>query len=102
MNLRRQKLTLEDAEGIALQGLTFLVGDPQRLVRFLSLTGLTPSELKGFGRERSLQMALIDYLLGDESLLLVFTSQHGLSPETLAPAYELLAKAAGQGGRHQP
>ncbi len=102
MTLRRQKLSLEDAEGIALQGLTFLVGDPQRLVRFLSLTGLSPNELKGFGSDKGLQMALMDYLLGDESLLLVFTAEHGLSPDSMAPAYELLAKAAGQGGRHQP
>lgn len=101
MNLRRQKLNLEDAERIALQGLTFLVSDPQRLVRFLSLTGLTPQELKGFGADKTLQMALLDYLLGDESLLLVFTAENALKPDMIAPAYELLASAAGQGGRRE-
>jgi hypothetical protein len=99
MKTRKQRLTLDDAETIALQGLTFLVGDPQRLVRFLSLTGLTPQDLKGFSRDPNLQMALMDYLLGDESLLLVFTSEAGVSPEVIAPAYELLALAAGQTGR---
>lgn len=99
MRTRNAKLTLDDAETIALQGLTFLAGDPQRLVRFLSLTGLTPQDLKGFGRDASLQMALMDYLLGDESLLLVFTSHAGVAPEVIAPAYELLAQAAGQTGR---
>jgi len=101
MKTTKAKLTLDDAETIALQGLTFLAGDPQRLVRFLSLTGLTPQDLKGFGRDASLQMALMDYLLGDESLLLVFTSQSGVAPEVIAPAYELLAQAAGQTGRPQ-
>ncbi len=99
MKTRKAKLTLDDAETIALQGLTFLAGDPQRLVRFLSLTGLSPQDLKGFGRDPNLQMALMEYLLGDESLLLVFTSEAGVSPEVIAPAYELLAQAAGQTGR---
>lgn len=99
MKTRKQKLTLDGAETIALQGLTFLAGDPQRLVRFLSLTGLTPQDLKGFGRDAGLQMALMDYLLSDESLLLVFTSEAGIAPESIAPAYELLAQAAGQTGR---
>lgn len=99
MKTRKQRLTLDDAETIALQGLTFLAGDPQRLVRFLSLTGLTPQDLKGFGRDASLQMALMDYLLSDESLLLVFASEAGVLPEVIAPACELLAQAAGQTGR---
>ena len=58
MKTRKEKLTLDAAETIALQGLTFLAGDPKRLVRFLSLTGLTPQDLKGFGRDAGLQMAL--------------------------------------------
>lgn len=95
-------MTVDDAEAIALQGLTFLVSDPQRLVRFLSLTGLTPQELKGFGKDRALQAALLDYLLSDESLLLVFTAEKGLPPDSMAPAYELLSQAAGQAGRHVP
>ena len=99
MKTRKEKLTLDAAETIALQGLTFLAGDPKRLVRFLSLTGLTPQDLKGFGRDAGLQMALMDFLLGDESLLLVFTSETGVPPEVIAPAYELLAQAAGQTGR---
>jgi hypothetical protein len=91
MSLRKQRMQREDAETLALQGLTFLVSDPQRLVRFLSLTGLTPQDLKRFGDDAGLQAAVLDYLMGDESLLMVFAAEAGFSPDRVAPALALLA-----------
>ena len=38
--------TLEAAEAIALQGLAFLAEEPQRLQRFVTITGLDPAELR--------------------------------------------------------
>ena len=56
-------MTRDEAENVALQGLTFIAADPQRLVRFLSLTGLTPNDLKGWGDDPTLAIAVLLGLL---------------------------------------
>ena len=85
--------TLETAEALALQGLTFLASDAQRLSRFLSLTGIDPGELKGWAENPGIQAAVLEHFMSDESLLLVFAAEAGVSPDAVAPAQALLAKS---------
>jgi hypothetical protein len=101
MKLRRQSLTKDDAEAVALQGLTFLVDDAKRLVHFLSLTGISPTELKSWAEAPAIQVAVLDHLLNDESLLLVFAAEAKIAPETIAPLRELLAGGADPGRRRK-
>ncbi|MEZ5900475.1 MAG: DUF3572 domain-containing protein [Hyphomicrobium sp.] len=96
MKPRREAMTRDEAENVALQGLTFITADPHRLVRFLSLTGLTPNDLKGWRDDPTLAIAVLDYLLSDESLLLVFVADKGLKPEIVAPAHALLSGGDGR------
>ncbi len=84
------RMTLEAAETLALQGLTFLVADAPRLSRFFSLTGIDPSDLSGWNGNPALQGAVLEHLLSDESLLLVFAAEVGAPPESIAPAHALL------------
>ena len=42
-------LTREQAEGLAIQALTFIAGDGEQLGRFLAVTGIGPAE---FGLRR--------------------------------------------------
>lgn len=87
-------LTLEAAESLALQGLTFLAADASRLARFLTLTGIGPSDLRNWEGNHALQSAVLEHFLGDESLLLVFASEAGLAPERIGTAQALLASQA--------
>jgi len=96
MKLRRGAPTGEEAETLALQVLNFLAADPQRLVRFLSLTGLGPRDLKNWGQDPSLAVAVLDHLLSDESLLLVFAAEQGIRPESVAAAHALLSGGHGR------
>ncbi|HJZ43378.1 MAG TPA: DUF3572 domain-containing protein [Hyphomicrobiaceae bacterium] len=82
--------TLEAAEAIALQGLAFLAEEPQRLQRFVAVTGLEPAELRARADTAELLSAVLEHLAGDESLLLVFAASRGIAPETIAPAMALL------------
>jgi len=82
--------TLEAAEAIALQGLAFLAEEPQRLQRFVAVTGLEPAELRARADTAELLSAVLEHLAGDESLLLVFAASRGIAPETIAPAIALL------------
>lgn len=83
----------EAAETLALQGLTFLAGEPQRLARFLSLTGMSPQDLRSWATEPRLQTAVLEHLLTDESLLLVAASELSMAPEAFSQAQSVLLKA---------
>jgi hypothetical protein len=91
-SVKKVPMTADEAETLALQGLTFLAGDSQRLTRFLSLTGITPVGLKAWASEPRLHTAVLDHLLTDESLLLVAASDLGVGPEAFAQARLVLAK----------
>jgi hypothetical protein len=90
---KKTAMTTERAEAIAAGALAFLASDPQRLVRFLSLTGLSPDELRQQADSQPVLTAVLDYLAGDESLLLVFAAGAGLAPEEIGPARDKLAGA---------
>ena len=87
-------LTLETAEGVAAQGLAFLAGEPARLARFLTETGLTPGQIREQVESPEFLAAVLEHLVGDESLLLVFAASTSVAPETVAPALALLQQAA--------
>ncbi|MCB1519552.1 MAG: DUF3572 domain-containing protein [Hyphomicrobiaceae bacterium] len=88
----------EAAETAALRGLGFLAGDPERLGRFLSLTGMGPAELRAGARDPAMLAGVLEYLLGDETLLLVFTSEAGIAPESIAQCHHVLTRNGAAGG----
>ena len=94
MKRPRTSLDLEAAETIAIAGLAFLAEDARRLGRFLAETGVGPEELRENARAPRMLLAVVEHLLGDESLLLVFTTSAGIAPESVVPAYDLLALEA--------
>lgn len=89
--LRPDRITLDDAEAIALQALGFLAEDPQRLSRFLSLTGIDLGQLRTEAKTPGFQAAVLEYMLGDESLLLTFCQDAGIDPVAVEPAHALLS-----------
>jgi hypothetical protein len=80
------KIPLPDPETLALQALAFLVGDDDRLERFIGLTGIDPGSLRAIARDPAGLGAVLDYLLGWEPLLLEFAEAHALKPESIAIA----------------
>jgi hypothetical protein len=101
MRLKEQKKKGQpdrpEAEAIALQALSFLATDEQRLGNFLRLTGISPEELRAQAGSNGMAAAILEYLLSDESLLLVFAAESGVAPEVIAPAHALLTGASGHG-----
>ncbi len=80
-----------DAHNIAIKALAYLAGDPDRLLRFLQLTGLTPETLKQCANEPETMIAIIDHLLADETLLMSFSANAAVRPEAVLAAYHRLA-----------
>jgi Protein of unknown function (DUF3572) len=90
-----ERLTLEFAEDIAVQGLVFLAAEPARLSRFLALTGLVPAHIRAHARAPQFLAAVLEHLLADESLLLAFAANASLAPQVVAQALKLLQPAEG-------
>jgi hypothetical protein len=88
---RANAINKDDAEAIALQALTYLASDTQRLSRFLALTGSDLGELREMAKMPEFQASVLEYMMGDESLLLAFCQETGIDPATIEPARALLA-----------
>lgn len=91
---KNMPMTIARAEEIAANALAFLAADVDRLSRFLSVTGLSPDELRRDASNPSLWTAVLDHLIDDESLLLVFAATAGLPPAEVAPARDALSREA--------
>lgn len=87
----RGKPDVAAAEGIAATVLDALAGDPERLGRFLSITGLDPATIRAAAAEPGFLPAVMDYVVSDEALLLAVAAETGLRPETLAQAQARLS-----------
>jgi Protein of unknown function (DUF3572) len=86
----RNSLDRAAAEDIAIKALTFLSGDPERLARFLALTGLGPETIRAAGSAGFLK-AVLDHVAGQEELLVGLAEAIGARPETVVAARRLLA-----------
>ncbi len=74
----------EEAEVTALKALGFLAADPERLSRFMELSGLDLATIRSSAAQPAFLGGLLDHLLADDSLLLIFAEEHGLKPERIA------------------
>lgn len=79
-----------EAEEIAILALSFLAGDTQRLERFLSLSGLTPENLRVDAASPLLLAAVLEHLMNDEALLLTFAANAAVDPARVAAARDVL------------
>jgi hypothetical protein len=87
---------LANAEALAIQALSFLAADPERLGRFLAISGIEAQEIRAAAREPQFLAGVLDHLAGDERLLLSFASDIGIDPAELARAHHALG-----GGRNR-
>lgn len=70
----------DQAETVALQALTFIVGDEDRMDRFLALTGLGPDDVKSRIGDPAFLGGVLDHLLGFEPDLMAFAEEAELDP----------------------
>lgn len=85
--------TREVAEAVAIQALTFIAADTDRLGRFLAVTGIGPAEIRTASSEPGFLRGVLEYLVADEALLTAFAAEAGLRPEDPAKALAALGGA---------
>jgi len=85
------RLTRDQAEALAIQALTFIGGDAERLGRFLAVTGIGPAEIRKVAGEPGFLAGLLDYVASDERLIEAFSNEAGLDPLAIDKARAVLA-----------
>jgi hypothetical protein len=85
------QLTREQAEETAIAALTFIAGDPERLSRFVTLTGLDVRQLRQSAAEPGFLAGVLDYLSTDEALVVAFATDAGIDPALVERARLMLA-----------
>jgi uncharacterized protein DUF3572 len=82
--------TPETAEMLAIQALAFIAEEPERLNRFLGLTGIDLSQIRDVAREPGFLAGVLEHMLADESLLIAFAGSAGIDPAGIARARSTL------------
>lgn len=70
----------------------FLAADPERIERFIALTGIMPGDLPAHVNDRAFLAGVLDHLLSDETLLFQFCDDAGLAPDSPLTARMTLEK----------
>ncbi|MES2303576.1 MAG: DUF3572 domain-containing protein [Pseudomonadota bacterium] len=91
LTIIREPASSPDAAAIALQALGWVLSDGPRAERFLSLTGLSPEELRAGLGEPAVLGAVLDFLANHEADLVNAAFVLDISPQAIIAARKDLA-----------
>ena len=80
-----------DAEKLAVEALTFIASDTERLGRFLAATGIGPSDIRAAAREPLFLAGVLDHLANNETELVAFAKETGNAPANILVCRDVLA-----------
>jgi hypothetical protein len=87
---KRTQNPREVAEIVAIQALSFVAGDPERLGAFLAETGIGPETLRSAAADPHFLAGVLDFVLRDDTTVKEFAAASELDPATIAAAREVL------------
>ncbi|MGE4219556.1 MAG: DUF3572 domain-containing protein [Alphaproteobacteria bacterium] len=76
----------EAAELMAIRALGYLADDPDRLARFVALSGMVPQDLRAQAADPAFLGGVLDFVLGDEATLVAFADAAQVKPEAVMRA----------------
>ncbi len=80
----------EVAEFVAIQALSFIAGEPERLGLFLAETGIGPETLRKSAADPKFLASVLDFVLRDDATVKAFGASVDLHPTNVAAAREVL------------
>lgn len=86
-----RKSATQEPEAVALLALESITADPERLGRFLSVTGLDAGSIRQAAADPAFLPSVLDYVAGDEELLVAIARETGLAPEEIGAAQARLS-----------
>ena len=85
------RITRKIAEKLAIQALTYLAGDPERLGHFLAATGIGPEMIRKAAADPSFLTGVLDHVVADEPLLLAVADHADVAPQDIEHAQAVLS-----------
>ncbi len=80
----------EVAEIVAIQALSFVAGDPERLGLFLAESGIGPETLRSAAADPRFLASVLDFILRDDATVKAFADASKLHPTNIAAARQAL------------
>jgi hypothetical protein len=81
----------ELAEKLAVEALSFIASDPERLGRFLAATGIGPADIRAAAREPLFLAGVLDHLANNQTELVTFADESGNPPADILTCRDRLA-----------
>ena len=78
------------AEIVAVQALSFIAGDPERLGLFLAESGIGPETLRTAATEPRFLSSVLDFVMRDDATVKAFAAASQLHPTNIAAAHQAL------------
>ena len=78
------------AEIVAIQALSFIAGDPERLGLFLAESGIGPESLRAAATDPHFLANVLDFVMRDDATVKAFSSVSQLHPTNIAAAHQAL------------
>jgi hypothetical protein len=80
----------EVAEIVAIQALSFIAGEPERLGLFLAESGIGPETLRNAAADPRFLASVLDFVMRDDATVKAFASASQLHPTNIAAAHQAL------------
>jgi hypothetical protein len=80
----------EVAEIVAIQALSFVASDPERLGAFLAESGIGPETLRGAASDPRFLAHVLDFIMRDDATVKAFAEVSSLHPTNIAAAHQAL------------
>jgi uncharacterized protein DUF3572 len=80
----------EVAEIVAIQALSFVAGDPERLGAFLAESGIGPETLRTAAADPRFLAHVLDFVMRDDATVKAFAEASQLHPTNIAAAHQAL------------
>lgn len=80
----------EVAEFVAIQALSFLASDPERLGLFLTESGIGPQSLRMAAADPKFLAGVLDFIVRDDATVKAFADASQLTPQAVTNAREVL------------
>jgi hypothetical protein len=80
----------EVAEIVAVQALSFIAGEPERLGAFLAESGIGPETLRTAAADPHFLVSVLDFVMRDDATVKAFAEAAELHPTNIAAARQVL------------
>jgi hypothetical protein len=80
----------EVAEIVAVQALSFIAGEPERLGLFLAESGIGPETLRTAAADPRFLASVLDFVMRDDATVKAFADASKLHPTNVAAARQVL------------